>query len=104
MRDSIICYDIRDAKRLGRIHRYLTRHAIALQYSVFLFQGTNDALNRCLDDLSALMDPAQDDIRAYPLPASGYRCTYGALPLSDDIHFDALPAPWAHTIDTPDQT
>jgi len=82
MREYIICYDITDPKRLGRIHRALKKKALPVQYSVFLFNGTPDQLALCLARLEALMDPDTDDIRAYPLPQRGLRLALGpgALP------------------------
>ena len=82
MRQYIICYDITDPRRLGRIHRALKKTALPVQYSVFLFSGTPEQLALCLARLEALMDPASDDIRAYPLPQRGLRLALGpgALP------------------------
>lgn len=82
MREYIICYDITDPRRLGRIHRTLKKRALPVQYSVFWFTGTTEQLALCLASLEALMDPATDDIRAYPLPQRGLRLALGpgALP------------------------
>lgn len=82
MREYIICYDITDPRRLGRIHRALKKTALPMQYSVFLFSGTPEQLGLCLDRLEAIMDPDTDDIRAYPLPQRGLRLALGpgALP------------------------
>ena len=77
MRQYIICYDITDPRRLGRIHRALKKTALPVQYSVFLFSGTPEQLALCLARLEALMDPASDDIRAYPLPQRGLRLALG---------------------------
>jgi len=40
MPEYIICYDITCPRRLGKIHRLLKQSALPLQYSVFLFNGT----------------------------------------------------------------
>ena len=56
MNDYIICYDVANPRRLGRIHRALKKQALAVQYSVFLFSGTEVQLQRCLAQLQALMD------------------------------------------------
>jgi CRISPR-associated protein Cas2 len=82
MREYIICYDITDPRRLGRIHRALKKKALPVQYSVFLFSGTPEQLDQCLARLEALMNPDTDDIRAYPLPQRGLRLALGpgALP------------------------
>ena len=97
MNDYIICYDIANPRRLGRIHRALKKQALAVQYSVFLFSGTEAQLQRCLAQLQALMDERCDDIRAYPLPQRGLRLVLGASVLPDGIILGSLPADWQGT-------
>ena len=94
MSDYIICYDIANPRRLGRIHRALKKQALAVQYSVFLFSGTDAQLQRCLDKLQALMDERYDDIRAYPLPQRGLHLVLGASALPEGIVLGSLPANW----------
>ena len=96
MADYIICYDIANPKRLGRIHRVLKKQALAVQYSVFLFSGTEVQLQRCLAQLQSIMDPRADDIRAYPLPQRGLRLVLGPSVLPDGIVLASLPADWQH--------
>ena len=92
MSDYIICYDIANPRRLARIHRALKKQALAVQYSVFLFSGTEVQLQRCLAQLQALMDERYDDIRAYPLPQRGLRLVLGASVLPDGL------ADWNHVV------
>ena len=94
MSDTIICYDIACPRRLGRIHRLLKKHATPLQYSVFLFSGTDAALQTCLQKLQTLMDPRHDDIRAYPLPQRGLHLVLGASLLPQGIVLGSLPTNW----------
>ncbi|MDD2845484.1 MAG: CRISPR-associated endonuclease Cas2 [Rhodoferax sp.] len=94
MGEYIICYDIADPRRLGRIHRVLKKQATPVQYSVFLFRGSDEQLQRCLDRLQHLMDPRADDIRAYPLPQRGLRLTLGPSTLPEGIFWSGLPADW----------
>lgn len=96
MSDYIICYDIADPRRLGRIHRVLKKQATAVQYSVFLFSGTEGQLQSCLAQLQHLMDPHQDDIRAYPLPQRGLRLVLGRKVLPEGIFLGSLPADWQY--------
>lgn len=65
----VLAYDVRDCVRLLRIHRAVRAQAVALQYSVFLYEGTRDGLNGLLQELQQLIDPDLDDLRAYPVPA-----------------------------------
>ncbi len=94
MHEYVICYDVRCPRRLGRIHRALKGQALALQYSVFLFSGTEGQLQRCLAQLERLMDTQQDDIRAYPLPARGLRWCLGQPVLPEGIYWGGLAPSW----------
>lgn len=94
MREYVICYDITCPRRLGRIHRYLKSRACAVQYSVFLFTGTEAQLEQCLAQLQRLMDPRSDDIRAYPLPERGLRLCLGQATLPEGIHWSGLSPAW----------
>jgi CRISPR-associated protein Cas2 len=94
MSEYIICYDIANPRRLARIHRLLKKQALPLQYSVFLFNGTETQLQHCLDQLQAIMDPHTDDIRAYPLPQRGLRLVLGPTPLPHGILLSSLPPDW----------
>ena len=97
MTEYIICYDITEPRRLGRIHRALKQYALPLQYSVFLFQGTAQQLETCLQRLAQLMDPHSDDIRAYPLPASGLRLSIGRKPLPNGVLLGSADGHWQAT-------
>ncbi|PAT42649.1 CRISPR-associated endonuclease Cas2 [Vandammella animalimorsus] len=90
-RHYVICYDIGDHRRLARVHRTLAAQAMALQYSVFLFQGSATALQDCLQQLEGLLDLSQDDVRAYPLPARGLRLLLGRRLLPEGVLWSGLP-------------
>lgn len=64
----IIAYDIANPKRLGRVHRYLKKIALPLQYSVFLIELDAERRDKVLKHLRTLIHPKQDDVRIYPLP------------------------------------
>ncbi len=63
----LVCYDIANPKRLVRVHRYLKKQGMPLQYSVFLVQETGESMDQLLDDLSDIINAKKDDIRAYPI-------------------------------------
>ncbi|HWP84883.1 MAG TPA: CRISPR-associated endonuclease Cas2 [Terriglobia bacterium] len=67
-RNWLIAYDIRNPRRLSKVHRYLKRHAIPVQYSVFVYYGNSIQLDRLLSDLASRIEAAADDVRAYHLP------------------------------------
>ena len=73
----VVCYDIRCPKRLGRVHRYLKRRAIPLQYSVFLVELDDQRCQRLLRGLQDLIDPRKDDVRVYVLPSAPDWCMIG---------------------------
>lgn len=65
----LICYDVADPRRLQRVHYYLKHHALAVQYSVFLARVSERRLDSILAGVAERIDPQEDDVRAYPLPA-----------------------------------
>jgi CRISPR-associated protein Cas2 len=63
----IVTYDITCPKRLYRVARRLQNDGVRLQWSVFeCWLGVTEAA-RLWADLSTLIDPRHDRIRAYPL-------------------------------------
>ena len=68
-RGWLISYDIADPRRLARLHRFLTRHATPVQYSVFFFEGSDARMARLMAEIERRIDPGADDVRGYALPA-----------------------------------
>ncbi|SFM54088.1 CRISPR-associated protein, Cas2 family [Ectothiorhodospira mobilis] len=92
-KEWIICYDIRDPKRLTRVHRFLKGHGQPVQYSVFYYEGHTGQLGRLLQDLEELIDPRRDDVRAYPIPRPMEVHTLGRGSLPDDVELHSDKAP-----------
>jgi CRISPR-associated protein Cas2 len=67
--DYLVCYDIADAKRLGKVFRLLRKEGAHIQYSVFLCRLTWPQLEALKEKIGAVIHPKQDDIRIYPLPS-----------------------------------
>lgn len=65
MAHYLVCYDIADPRRLGRVHRRIVKHAIFIQLSVYYLQGDRQALAALLNDLQDVIDEDYDDVRAY---------------------------------------
>lgn len=80
LRNWLVAYDIADPRRLGRVHRYLKGRAIPVQYSVFVFHGSQRALEVVFDDIAELIESSEDDVRAYHLPD---RCEVAMLGRQD---------------------
>lgn len=66
----ILCYDIRNPRRLQRVHRYVSKHGLPMQYSVFLLKGSREKVERILAGLRPYLDERVDDVRCYPLGKS----------------------------------
>ena len=64
----LVSYDIREPRRLQRVHHFLKQRAVALQYSVFVFEGTEADLQAVRRGIEDRIDPAEDDVRIYTLP------------------------------------
>ncbi|MCH7306278.1 CRISPR-associated endonuclease Cas2 [Acinetobacter sp. NIPH 1869] len=60
----ICCYDIRDAKRLAKVHQILSMLGIALNYSVFYLYLTLMQFEQLCRRLKKLIK-AEDDLRLY---------------------------------------
>lgn len=67
MAHYLVCYDIADPKRLGRVHRRIVKHAMFVQLSVYYLQGDRQVLEALLEDLREVIDEGCDDVRAYPV-------------------------------------
>ena len=87
----VISYDIGNPKRLLRIHRYLKGLALPIQYSVFYFEGSEVELEKCIDKLTTMINPKEDDVRCYPLPKTGLQVCLGKAGLPNDIYYSGQP-------------
>jgi len=92
--DFLIAYDITEARRLQRLHRYLSKESVPIEYSVFFATEDTRRLLGLLDHAAALINPASDDLRCYPLPERGLRLRLGKATLPAGIYYSALPAEW----------
>jgi CRISPR-associated protein Cas2 len=81
----LIAYDIADPARLQRVHRFLKRHGMALQYSVFLARLSGPGLQALLAGVEELIEPREDDVRAYALPVQPEWTLLGRRVLPDGI-------------------
>lgn len=65
----LVCYDIADPARLGRVLRLMKGEGVHLQYSVFLCSLTWPELASLKEALAARINPRADDVRIYPVPS-----------------------------------
>lgn len=91
MSTYVIGYDIRDPKRLAKVHRKMLGFGIPIEYSVFLMTGTlGDAL-RCASVMRTVVNLREDDVRCYRIPDRGARGHSGRGTLPAGISWSALP-------------
>ena len=88
----LVCYDIREPKRLRRVHRSLRKEGATVQYSAFSVYGSDADMRRILDRLLLLIDERADDLRAYHLPERCQVWTLGVQHLPDNVFLDATSA------------
>lgn len=81
----LICYDIAEPHRLGRVYRYLCDQAVPVQYSVFLAEMTLHRIHEVLDGIEERIDSQEDDVRIYPLPRTPRIISLGQPSLPDGI-------------------
>lgn len=63
----LLCYDICDPRRLGRVFRTCCKVAVPYQYSVFVLTATRDELDALILRIARLIDATEDDVRVYRL-------------------------------------
>ena len=89
----IIAYDIANPKRLGRVHRFLKKQAVPLQYSVFLVELNERGRKQLMKRLEVLIHPKQDDVRIYPLPSEPQWCGLGRALWDEGVMLEGLRLP-----------
>lgn len=67
-RGWMVGYDVTSPRRLRKVHRFLVRRAMQVQYSLFVGAWTEAELREVLGGLGKLIDARRDDVRAWPLP------------------------------------
>jgi len=63
----VVAYDVRDVRRLRRVHRTMSRKTVFLQRSLYLFQGAGAELTAVLREAGDRLEQSVDDLRVYAL-------------------------------------
>jgi CRISPR-associated protein Cas2 len=92
--DFLIAYDITCPRRLARMHRYLTKVAVPIEYSVFFVTGEIGWIMDILAEAANMIDKRSDDLRCYPLPGRGLKTRLGRATLPQGVFYSDLPAAW----------
>ncbi len=79
----LITYDIADRKRLGRLHRFVKKHAVPVQYSVYATQQSSTQISRLAGELLGYIKPQEDDVRIYQIPDRPLILSLGKSSLPD---------------------
>jgi CRISPR-associated protein Cas2 len=85
VRNWLIAYDIASPRRLRRVHRFLCRHAIPVQYSVFVARCSPAKLGVIRSALAELVKRREDDVRFYPVPEPAQLFVYGRKALPEGL-------------------
>lgn len=87
----LISYDICNPTRLRRVHRLLRCQAHALLESLFVFQGTRQAIERLQQQLSREIRRGEDDVLIYQLRADQPLHRWGTACLPEGLYDFSLP-------------
>jgi len=63
----MLVYDVREPKRLQKIHYFMKKHGIAMQKSVFILKIDNTGLYKVISGVKELVNNREDDVRIYPI-------------------------------------
>jgi len=80
----LLTYDVRDPRRLRRLHYRLQRESVFLQESVALLRLDEAELDELLEELSPLLSPC-DDLRVYHLASLQEIWTVGPNPIAGPV-------------------
>lgn len=86
----IIGYDITEPKRLGKIYKKIIKFATPIQYSLFLYEGTEKELTNAMQSILNLLDKKTDDLRIYPIFSSVKQWGLGKTILPEGLLFSPL--------------
>ncbi|MGH8548900.1 MAG: CRISPR-associated endonuclease Cas2 [Methylococcales bacterium] len=63
----VVCYDVRDARRLRRVANDMENFGVRVQKSVFECYLDGDEMTRLKRQVLRWIDPKEDHVRYYPL-------------------------------------
>jgi CRISPR-associated protein Cas2 len=88
----IVAYDIRDPRRLKKVHARTVADGLRLQYSLYAADLTERERARLRADIAGLIDPGVDDVRFYRVPEPPRGLWLGPKPMTDDLLLLGAPA------------
>ncbi len=83
MADFLICYDIKNQKRLAKFAKKLEKFAIRVEYSIFFAPNfSKDEMTEIAIELNKILED-EDDVRIYEI--EDYGIALGRADLLDEI-------------------
>ena len=77
----LIVYDVSDQRRLQRLHKCCSQYALALQNSVFLFQGSVSLWQAFEQDLHKILAVSEDALWVFEIDRTHHCQQLGKKPL-----------------------
>ncbi|SES91104.1 CRISPR-associated endonuclease Cas2 [Oceanicella actignis] len=81
----LLAYDVACPRRWRAVHGLASDHGHRLQYSLWWLPLSRLEMDRLWRDLAKCIDPAADDVRAYPFPNDAWCRLWGAPPWGDGV-------------------
>ena len=70
--DFLICYDIADERRVGKIGKLVEKNAMRIQRSVYFYeQVSKEELTVLMEKVLTILDVEVDDLRVYTIKNRG---------------------------------
>jgi CRISPR-associated protein Cas2 len=88
----LVAYDIREPRRLRRLHRCLKCEGAAVQYSAFCVEAGDERMARLLQRVAGLIDMRADDVRAYHVPTHCRVWAIGRQQMPDGVFLEGSAA------------
>lgn len=95
----LFTYDIRQPKRLQKLHRLLRQHGYALQESWFIIAADGQQRAQLHQQIKRIINASSDDVRSYRLYGNTYIHCWGKLPFAEGIFDSGQPPCRHHTLD-----
>ena len=71
-KDFLICYDIADEKRVGKIGKLVEKNALRIQRSVYFYEKVSkEELRLLIEKVLIILDEEADDLRVYTIKNNG---------------------------------
>lgn len=67
----LLAYDIRNPKRLNRVHYFVKKKGVGLQRSVYLLRANKQGVDEVASGIKQRVKDNEDDVRLYPVQQPG---------------------------------